>query len=141
MPRPLLVAVLWVAAAGLATGCARGDAKTASAAATPWVSRAIPEGRGDITTLPDGKKQAVRYPGWTTQDFSRFRTYAYDDTRPEIPVARAPMPAIKGDPKTGRSLFLDRNLGPCTGCHLIQGQDVWPAGNVGPDLSTYGDRN
>ena len=143
MPRPLLVAVLWTIVVGFVAGCAKGDPKMAGAAPppTPWVSRAIPEGRGDIKTLPDGKTQAVRYPGWTTQDFTRFRTYAYDDKRPEIPVAKAPMPAIKGDPKKGRILFLDRNLGPCTGCHLIQGQDVWPAGNVGPDLSTYGDRN
>ncbi len=139
--RPLLVAILWIAVAGLATSCARSDGKPASVAPTPWVSRAIPEGRGDIKTLPDGKTQAVRYPGWTTEDFARFRTYAYGDTRPEVPVAKAPMPAITGDPKKGRALFLDRNLGPCTGCHLIQGQDVWPAGNVGPDLSTYGDRN
>jgi sulfur-oxidizing protein SoxA len=34
-----------------------------------------------------------------------------------------------------------RAKGPCTGCHLISGDDVWPAGNVGPDLSLYGDRN
>ena len=50
------------------------------------------------------------------------------------------MPPIAPDPKKGRSLFLSRSLGPCTGCHLVQGADVWPAGNVGPDLSTYGDR-
>jgi sulfur-oxidizing protein SoxA len=50
------------------------------------------------------------------------------------------MPRIAGDPAKGRKLFLARNLGPCTGCHLVQGADVWPAGNVGPDLSTYGDR-
>jgi sulfur-oxidizing protein SoxA len=36
---------------------------------------------------------------------------------------------------------MNRAKGPCTGCHLIQGDDVWPAGNIGPDLSTYGDRN
>ena len=48
---------------------------------------------------------------------------------------------MPGDAAKGRRLFLDRNLGPCTGCHLIQGEDVWPAGSVGPDLSAYGDRN
>jgi sulfur-oxidizing protein SoxA len=48
---------------------------------------------------------------------------------------------VKGDAALGRKLFLDRAKGPCTGCHLIQGDDVWPAGNIGPDLSTYGDRN
>jgi sulfur-oxidizing protein SoxA len=128
----------------LAAGCARNETsgtKAASAAPpAPWVSRAVPEARGEIRTLPDGKKQAVRYPGWTAEDFERFRTYAYDDRRPEVPVSSAPMPAEKGDPAKGRRLFLNRSLGPCTGCHLIQGADVWPAGNVGPDLSTYGDR-
>jgi sulfur-oxidizing protein SoxA len=33
-----------------------------------------------------------------------------------------------------------RAKGPCTGCHLIPGDDVWPAGSVGPDLSTIADR-
>src|SRR5262245_20273505 len=141
MPRPLLGPVLWVAAGVLAVGCVKSAPKAPSPAPAPWVSRAVPEGRGDIKTLPDGARQAVRYPGWTTEDFGRFRTYAYDDTRPEVPVGKAPMPAIAGDPKKGRSLFLNRSIGPCTGCHLVQGADVWPAGNVGPDLSTYGDRN
>ena len=106
----------------------------------PWISRAIPEARGEIKVLPDGKREAVRYKGWTKADFGKFRTYAYDDTRPEPRPGKAPMPAIAGDPKKGRSLFLARAKGPCTGCHLIQGADVWPAGNVGPDLSTFGDR-
>lgn len=144
MPRPALVVVpLLVVAAQLAAGCVQSDTKLASdrlSTTKPWVSRVVPEGKGEITTLPDGKTQAVRYRGWTKEDFSRFRTYAYDDARPEVPLAKAPMPAVTGDPKKGRRLFLDRNLGPCTGCHLIQGEDVWPAGNVGPDLSTYGDR-
>ena len=92
--------------------------------------------------LPDGKRTAVRYPGWTTQDFGGFRTYAYNDVRPEPPVERATPPAgVTGDPKRGRALFLARAKGPCTGCHLVPGGDVWPAGNVGPDLSTFGARN
>ena len=143
MPRCVLVAVPWIVAGALgAAGCAQSDITMSSAGLppAPWVSGAVPEARGDIKTSPDGKKEAVRYSGWTTEDFSRFRTYAYDDLRPEVSLGRAPMPAIPGDPEKGRRLFLDRNLGPCTGCHLVQGQDVWPAGNVGPDLSTYGDR-
>jgi sulfur-oxidizing protein SoxA len=35
---------------------------------------------------------------------------------------------------------MDRVKGPCTGCHLVPGDDVWPAGSVGPDLSTLADR-
>jgi sulfur-oxidizing protein SoxA len=142
MPRSALFAVPWVVvAAQFALGCTQSDTKVAHAVPpTPWVSRAIPEGRGEIKTLPDGKRRAVRYPGWTSEDFGRFRTYAYDDARPEVPISQAAMPAVTVDPKKGRRLFLDRRLGPCTGCHLIQGEDVWPAGNVGPDLSAYGDR-
>jgi sulfur-oxidizing protein SoxA len=47
---------------------------------------------------------------------------------------------VAGDPAKGRALFLDRAKGPCTGCHLVPGEDVWPAGSVGPDLSTLADR-
>src|SRR5436190_7124445 len=51
------------------------------------------------------------------------------------------MPAgVVGEPAKGRALFLSRAKGPCTGCHLVPGADVWPAGNVGPDLSTIGAR-
>lgn len=133
----------WVVlAALLGAGCAQTETKsTAGLPPSPWVSRTVPEAKGEIKTLPDGKKQAVRYRGWTTEDFGRFRTYAYDDSRPEPSVGKVSMPGVAGDPKIGRRLFMSRSLGPCTGCHLIQGTDVWPAGNVGPDLSTYGDRN
>ncbi len=112
---------------------------------TPWASRAIPEARGEMKTLPDGKKAQVRYPGppfsGVPEDWSAFRTYDYGDARPAPPVSKIPLPAVKGDPAQGRKLFLARAKGPCTGCHLIPGDDVWPAGNIGPDLSTYGDRN
>jgi sulfur-oxidizing protein SoxA len=104
------------------------------------VSRALPEARGDVTTQPDGKRVAVRYRGWTTEDFGGFRTYRYDDVRPEPAVSRPTVSGVKGDAKAGRTLFLARSLGPCTGCHLVPGSDVWPAGNVGPDLSTFGGR-
>src|SRR3989475_47814 len=100
-----------------------------------WTSRALPEARGDFRVLPDGRREAIRYKGWPTRDFSAFRTYDYDDPRPEPVVERVTMPAgLKGDPTKGRALFLDRAKGPCSGCHLVPGADVWPAGNVGPDL-------
>src|SRR3989442_4837580 len=102
-----------------------------------WTSRALPEARGDFRVLPDGRREAIRYKGWTTRDFSAFRTYDYDDPRPEPAVERVTMPAgVKGDPTKGRALFLDRAKGPCTRCHLVPGADVWPAGKVRPDLST-----
>ena len=113
----------------------------AGAASASEAPRTIPEARGEIRTLADGTRAAVRYKGWTTKDYSAFRTYAYGDQRPEPPVTRATMPpGLTGDAAKGRALFLSRAKGPCTGCHLVPGDDVWPAGNVGPDLSAIGDR-
>jgi sulfur-oxidizing protein SoxA len=127
----------WLTLALLAAACATADRATVPR----WTSRAIAEARGDVRVEPDGKRVAVRYRGWTTRDFGGFRTYAYDDARPETPVQKAVVPAgVTGDPMRGRALFLDRAKGPCTGCHLVPGADVWPAGSVGPDLSTLGDR-
>ena len=106
-----------------------------------WASRALPEARGEVRTQADGKRVAVRYPGWTTRDFDRSATYAYDDQRPAPPVQRVTMPAgIEGDARKGRALFLNRSKGPCVACHLVPGDDVWPAGSAGPDQSTIGDR-
>lgn len=134
----------WRAAAAVAlmAGCVGSPADHPDhAAVSPWTSRATPEARGDIRVLPDGKREAVRYAGWPTRDFGAFRTYAYTDVRPEVPVTRSAMPdGVVGDAKKGRALFLSRAKGPCSGCHLIPGDDVWPAGSVGPDLSTVGDR-
>ncbi len=126
--------------AALALGCAAATERPADGVPA-WTTRAIPEARGDVRVAPDGTRVAIRYRGWTTRDFGAFRTYAYDDTRPEPRVARAAAPAgVTGDAARGRRLFLDRAKGPCTGCHLVPGDDVWPAGNVGPDLSTLGAR-
>jgi sulfur-oxidizing protein SoxA len=135
----------WPLLLALTAGCATVGGEVAVApdyANVPaWTTRAMPEARGDIRVGPDGRRQAVRYRGWTTRDFGAFRTYAYGDTRPEPPVQKAALPAgAAGDPAKGRALFVNRARGPCTGCHLIPGDDVWPAGSVGPDLSTIADR-
>ena len=125
----------------LLAGCAAVGADAPPSSGPAWTSRAIPEARGEIRTLPDGKQQAVRYSGWTREDFGAFPTYAYGDTRPAPAVQHATPPAgVAGDPKKGRALFLSRAKGPCTGCHLVPGDDVWPAGSVGPDLSAFGAR-
>ena len=131
-----------LALGALVLGCAVMARQTPEdAGMLTWTSRALPEARGDFRVLPDGRREAIRYKGWPTRDFSAFRTYDYDDPRPEPVVERVTMPAgLKGDPTKGRALFLDRAKGPCSGCHLVPGADVWPAGNVGPDLSTLGDR-
>ena len=132
----------WLAMPVLAVGCASMAGDRPDYSSVPaWATRAVPEARGDVRTLPGGKRQAVRYQGWTAADFGKFRTYAYADAHPDVPVQRAAMPnGVAGDSKKGRALFLLRAKGPCTGCHLIPGDDVWPAGDVGPDLSTIADR-
>jgi len=138
------LAAALVLLAGCTAGADRPAADSASTATTrapaPWVTRAIPEARGDFRAGEGNRREAIRYPGWAKDDFGAFRTYAYDDTRAEPAVRQGPVPRIAGDPLIGRRLFLDRSRGPCTGCHLVRGDDVWPAGNVGPDLSSIGDR-
>jgi L-cysteine S-thiosulfotransferase len=134
-------ATRWLGLSLVAVGCAVAADRPDEAVIRRWTSRALPEARGDVRTEPDGRRVAVRYPGWTTRDFGRFRTYAYDDARAEPPVQKGAMPSgAVGDPVRGRALFMDRSKGPCTGCHLVPGGDVWPAGSVGPDLSTVADR-
>ena len=134
--------IRWFCALTLVAGCAAGARDAPDYSSVPaWSSRAIPEAQGGFKALGDGKREAVRYKGWTTRDFGEFRTYAYADPRPEPPVRRVAMPSgVAGDVKKGRTLFLARAKAPCTGCHLIPGDDVWPAGSVGPDLSTIADR-
>jgi L-cysteine S-thiosulfotransferase len=132
----------WAALVLLGVGCAGSRPPAPDYRGIPrWSSRAIPEARGEFRTAPDGKRTAVRYAGWTTRDFDRFPTYAYGDQRPDPPVQRVTMPAgVAGDAQKGRALFMNRSKGPCYACHLVPGDDVWPAGSAGPDQSTLGDR-
>lgn len=133
---PVLVALL-------AVGCAREVETREASSARQSTSRTIPEARGDVTDV-DGRRVQVRYKeepfSVLTTNFEQWPTYAYTDTRKFPSPARTAMPAVKGDAKQGRALFMTRTKGPCTGCHLIPGDDVWPAGSVGPDLSVIGDR-
>jgi L-cysteine S-thiosulfotransferase len=134
-------ATRWLGLSLVAVGCAVAAGRPDDAVVPRWTSRALPEARGDVRTEPDGRRVAVRYRGWTTRDYGQFRTYAYDDARADPHVQKGAMPAgAVGDPTRGRALFMDRAKGPCTGCHLVPGDDVWPAGSVGPDLSTVADR-
>jgi L-cysteine S-thiosulfotransferase len=135
-------ALRWAAFVVLSAGCAGTSPDVPDYNAVPkWTSRALPEARGEFRSLPDGKRAAVRYPGWTTRDFDRYPTYAYGDERIEPSVQRVTMPAgVTGDAQKGRALFLSRSKGPCIGCHLVPGDDVWPAGSAGPDQSTLADR-
>ncbi len=135
-------ALSWAALAMLGAGCAGATVDAPDYRGVPkWSSRARPEARGEFRTQPDGKRVAVRYTGWTTRDFERYTTYTYDDPRLQPPVQRVTMPAgIEADARKGRALFLNRSKGPCVACHLVPGDDVWPAGSAGPDQSAIGDR-
>ncbi|GIL06210.1 MAG: hypothetical protein BroJett031_27300 [Betaproteobacteria bacterium] len=122
--------LFWLGASMAAVGCVTPP--------TGFESRATPEAQGRM----DGARQ-VRYPeapfSGVKEDFSRWPSYANRLRFP--PPQKAALPGeLKGDPAQGRKIFLDRNKGPCTGCHLVQGADVWPAGNVGTDLSLAGER-
>lgn len=102
------------------------------------VSRAVPEARGDVV---DGKH--VRYGSAPfdrqTQNWDKWRTYR--DDKPFPPPQKVTMPTdLQGDAERGRKLYMARNKAPCTGCHLIRGDDVWPAGNVSTDHQQIGDR-
>lgn len=131
--------------AGVAAVLALGLAACADMLYPPvkWDSKALPEAQGKVA-VKDGKPQQARYKegpfGGVKPDFSAYRTYAYDDARPEPAVQKVTMPKdLKGDAKEGRKIYMNRGLGPCTGCHLIRGDDVWPAGNIGPDHQKIGD--
>ena len=96
-------ALKWLAALVLVVGCATAASDAPDYSSIPaWTTRAIPEARGDVRTVASGKREAVRYPGWTKTDFQKFRTYAYADTRGDLPVQRAPMPSgVTGDARRG----------------------------------------
>ena len=128
---------------GLVAALAIGVAACADVPPIKWESKALPEAQGKVT-VKDGKPEQARYKegpfSGVKPDFSKYRTYAYDDSKPEPAVQKAAMPKdLKGDAKEGRKIYMNRGLGPCTGCHLIRGDDVWPAGNIGPDHQKIGD--
>lgn len=54
-----------------------------------------------------------------------------------IPVS---LTGMKGDPIQGERVFADRDQGHCVLCHTVAGLDASFQGNLGPDLSTLGDR-
>ncbi len=134
---------LLVLAVLIVLGCAPGAERRETWTSSHWTSRAIPVARGEVREI-DGKRVQVRYKeepfSAYTVNYERWPTYTYTDTRTFPEPNRVPLPGLKGDPKRGRELFMARSKAPCTGCHLIPGDDVWPAGSVGPDLSVIGDR-
>ena len=55
-----------------------------------------------------------------------------------IPAALTDLP---GDAERGAEIFVDRERGHCVLCHTIEGLEAEFQGNVGPDLSSAGDRS
>jgi len=135
--------VLPIFAALVVQGCAPGVEKREASKPTRWTSRAIPEAQGEVKEV-DGRRVQIRYKeepfSAVTANFEQWPTYRHTDSRTFPRPSRVSMPDVKGDPRQGRELFMARTKAPCTGCHLIPGADVWPAGSVGPDLSVIGDR-
>src|SRR5262249_56045422 len=116
----------WVALVALSAGCAASALEAPDYRGVPtWSSRAIPEARGEMRTQADGKRVAVRYPGWTTRDFDRAATYAYNDQRSEPAVQRVTMPAgLAGDASQGRALFLNPRQRPPLASHPLPGHPL-----------------
>lgn len=54
-----------------------------------------------------------------------------------IPAALTDLP---GNAERGSEIFVDRERGHCVLCHVIEGLEAEFQGNVGPDLSSVGDR-
>ena len=48
--------------------------------------------------------------------------------------------AAPGLAERGREIFIDRERGHCVLCHAVDGLEAEFQGNVGPDLSSVGDR-
>jgi L-cysteine S-thiosulfotransferase len=107
----------------------------------PWESRATPESQGHIVEV-DGKRIQQRHPfmGGDSPSYEQYPTHAYE-TLDFPPPQQVQVPeGLKGDPAEGLRLFKSRQHGPCVACHVIPDPEVWPIGNVGPDLRTIGAR-
>lgn len=83
----------------------------------------------------------VRYPDWVKTDFSNFNNLADLKRSPPAPKvgSRQPLPANPGDPVAGKKLAFSRDRGSsCVTCHVMGPDTPEMPGNVGPDLSEYG---
>ena len=67
-----------------------------------------------------------------------FPTTGYNETRKPRTVERTALPNMAGNPKNGKILAYAKNKGRCLSCHIL-GPDGDQAGNIGPNLSTYGE--
>lgn len=108
-----------------------------------WESRAIPESQGKVDK-EEGIQHRYGFGGFGRIDesFHDWPTHAYDDDVEYPEPEDVTMPDdIEGDPEKGKELFADRDMAPCSACHLTDNPELWPAGNVGPDLRLIGHRD
>ncbi len=84
-----------------------------------------------------GGHQGGGHHGMIAKDARKFLTIAYNETKQPRPVNKPAIPKIKGDANKGKVLAYAKSKGRCLTCHIM-GADGDQAGNVGPNLSTYG---
>jgi len=75
--------------------------------------------------------------GMVAKGSEKFPTTGYDETKTPRPIERPSPPKMMGDPLKGKELAYAKSKGHCLACHIM-GSDGDQAGNVGPNLSTYG---
>jgi sulfur-oxidizing protein SoxX len=66
--------------------------------------------------------------------------YAGAATADAIDATAEPLTNEPGRAAAGRQIFVDRASGHCVLCHRVAGLDVPFQGDLGPDLSTIGER-
>jgi L-cysteine S-thiosulfotransferase len=134
-------AIVPIALAGLGT-VAHGAAEDYGPL-LEWKTHASPPSQGVIKEV-DGELMQERYTfgqfGTTSHHKWPSHSYKNDVEYPAPQQVKMPE-GVEGDPEAGHRLFVSRQHGPCTACHLVPDPEVWPAGNVGPDLRTIGDRD
>ncbi len=71
------------------------------------------------------------------EEARNFPSIADDETRAARPPQHKAIPDVAGNPETGKQLAYSRSKGRCLSCHVL-GPDSTQPGNVGPNLSDYG---
>ncbi len=75
--------------------------------------------------------------GSVAKGLDKFPTTAYHGSPNARSVDIVKAPKIKGDPVKGKEIAYNRSVGRCLNCHVL-GEDAEQAGNVGPNLSNFG---
>jgi len=75
--------------------------------------------------------------GMVVEESKNFTTIGYDDKRGSRPIQTKLGPARAGNPAVGKGLAQSDAKGRCLNCHVLD-KDAVLAGDVGPNLSTYG---